>query len=91
MKNVNELLDEYFVLKKQITDLQTQQDFVKSQLKLLLEVEGVESLDGEKGYVFIQTRKSTSFDRDKLKELLKEDYNGCLKESVSSFVMVKEK
>ena len=91
MKDLNELLSEFFELKHQIDKLKTQQDFIKHQLKLLLEVEKVESLDGDKGYVLLQHRTTESLDKEKIKTLLNEKFDDVVTLKTSSFVVVKEK
>jgi hypothetical protein len=85
------LLEEYLALKKSIKELQTQQDFVKSQLSVLLERDGLESFESEAAEVFVTKRNFSSVDKQKGLELFGERFNEIVSVKESCFLTVKER
>ena len=92
MDNVDELLYNYLLLKKQIEDLTEQQNFIKSQLKLIMEKEGKDLIENDSCKVEMITRNTETLLKEKVRLLLKEDeFKQCIRTSSSNFIMIKEK
>ena len=91
MKTVDELLNEYLEIKVNIKLLIDEQDFVKNQLKIIMERDGVESLENKMCYAFIQNRTTQQLNKEKIKEFLGDNFKEVVNEKVTSFLMVKEK
>lgn len=91
MEDKEKLIEEYLKLKEIINDATNQQKFIKSQLKIIMDVEQVDKLDCEKGYAFIQNRLTETVNKNLVKEILGEDkFKEVIKTTNSSFVMIKE-
>lgn len=90
MEDAQKLIEKYIKLKNEIKKLETEQDFIKSQLKIIFERDGVEIIECEEGKAYFQTRNSESIDRFKGYELFGEKFNQCLRNKQSKFLMIKE-
>ena len=91
MENKEKLIKKYLELKKSIDSLKTEQDFVKSQLGIVFEVEGITSAECEEGYATIQNRKTESVIKSKVKEILGDRFSEVVSLKESSFIVVKAK
>ena len=91
MKEYETLIKEYLELKNKIKELDQQQDFVKSQIKVLLERDGKNEFYGEAATIRLTTRMRESLDKVAAQNILGDGFKDIMKTTTFDVLTVKEK
>lgn len=91
MSEYDKLIIKYNDINDSIKELNEEKDFIKSQLKVLMERDAINVYNSDIGEITLNTRRTTSVDKNLGVELFGERFNEVMRTTTYDIITIKRK